>query len=93
MTYSHLQADCLYTGISSGPNGIDYRKPLPFYTSINYKHRDSAYLRQGTSVVAVCCGRWRTNDVIVAMAMPASACRALQRRAAQSVDTTFRISQ
>jgi len=25
--------------------------------------------------------------------MPASACRALPRRAAQSVDTTFRISQ
>jgi len=37
-------------------------------------------------------GRWR-NDVIVAMAMPAGACRALQRRAAQLVDTTFRISQ
>jgi len=36
--------------------------------------------------------RW-CNDVTVAMAMPASACPALQRRAAQSVDTTFRISQ
>jgi len=35
----------------------------------------------------------RCNDVIVAMAMPASACPALQRRRAQSVDTTFRISQ
>jgi len=32
-------------------------------------------------------------NVVVAMAVPASACRALQRRAAQSVDTTFRISQ
>jgi len=31
--------------------------------------------------------------VIVAMAMPASTYHALQRRAAQSVDTTFRISQ
>jgi len=29
MTYGHLQADCLYTGISSGPNGIEYMKPLP----------------------------------------------------------------
>ena len=38
-------------------------------------------------------GRCR-NDVIVAMAMPASACPALQRRVAQSVDNnTFRISQ
>jgi len=37
-------------------------------------------------------GRWR-NGIVVAMAMPASACPALQRRAAQSVDTTFRISQ
>ena len=37
-------------------------------------------------------GRWR-NDVIVAMAMPAGACPTLQRRTAQSVDTTFRISQ
>jgi len=36
--------------------------------------------------------RWH-NDVIVATAMPASACLALQRRAVQSVDTTFRISQ
>ena len=36
--------------------------------------------------------RWH-NDVIVAMAMTASACRAVQRRAAQSVDTAFRISQ
>jgi len=30
MTYGHLQADCLYTGISSGPTlGIEYGKPLP----------------------------------------------------------------
>jgi len=36
-------------------------------------------------------GRWR-NDVTVAMAIPTSACCALQRRAAQSLDTTFRIS-
>jgi len=36
--------------------------------------------------------RWR-NDVIVAMAMPASLYTALQCRAAQSVDTTFRIFQ
>jgi len=54
----------------------------------NYKHWDSAHLRQGTSVV----GWWR-NDIIVAMVMPASAWPALQRRAAQSVDTTFHISQ
>jgi len=37
-------------------------------------------------------GRW-CNDVIVALAMPSSACTELQRRAAQSVRTTFRISQ
>ena len=31
MTYGHLQADCLYTGISSGPNDrYEYGKPLPF---------------------------------------------------------------
>ena len=63
----------------------------------NYKHWDSAYIRQGTSYLgrdispASVVGRWR-NDAIVATAMPASACSALQRRAAQSVDTTFRIS-
>jgi len=39
------------------------------------------------------CLSWWRNDVIVATAMPASAFPALQRRAAQSVDTTFRISQ
>jgi len=37
-------------------------------------------------------GRWH-NDVIVAMAMPASACPALQHCTVQSVDTAFRISQ
>jgi len=31
MTYGHLQADCLFTGISSGPTlGVEYGKPLPF---------------------------------------------------------------
>jgi len=29
MTYSHLQADCLYTGISSGPSA---RKPFFVYS-------------------------------------------------------------
>jgi len=30
MTYGHLQADCLYAGISSGPTlGVEYCKPLP----------------------------------------------------------------
>ena len=30
MTYGHLQADCLYTGISFGPNArFEYGKPLP----------------------------------------------------------------
>jgi len=34
MTYGHLQADCLYTGISSGPNArYEYGKPLPFLPS------------------------------------------------------------
>jgi len=29
MTYSHLRADCLYTGISCGPNlGNEYGKPF-----------------------------------------------------------------
>jgi len=36
-------------------------------------------------------GRWR-DDVILAMPMSASEWPALQRRAAQSIDTTFRIS-
>jgi len=28
---SHLRSDCLYTGISSGPNaGYEYAKTLPF---------------------------------------------------------------
>ena len=31
MTYGHLQADCLYTGISSGPTlGIEYGKGFTF---------------------------------------------------------------
>jgi len=33
------------------------------------------------------------NDVVVAMAMLDSACAAVQRREAPSVDTTFHISQ
>jgi len=50
-------------------------------------HLTSVVISVPLSVV----GRWR-NDVIVAMAMPASACPALQHHAAQSVDTAFRIS-
>jgi len=31
MTYSHLQADCLYTGISSGPTlANEYGRTFPF---------------------------------------------------------------
>jgi len=40
MTYGHLQADCLYTGISSGPNAR-YRvreSLLPFYAPVLLKH-------------------------------------------------------
>ena len=33
MTYCHLRADCLYTGISSGPTlGIEYGKAFTFFT-------------------------------------------------------------
>jgi len=44
MTYGHLQADCLYTGISCGPNaiGIEYGKPLPFFTFILVADRSEA---------------------------------------------------
>jgi len=36
MTYGHLQADCLYTGISSGPNAR-YRvwEAFTFFTETN----------------------------------------------------------
>ena len=35
MTYSHLRADCLYIGISSGPTlDNEYGKPLPVYSTL-----------------------------------------------------------
>jgi len=38
MTYSHLPAACLYTGISSNPTlGIEYEKPLHLLFTVSHK--------------------------------------------------------
>jgi len=39
MTYGHLQADCLYTGISSGPNArcrVWEASTFTFYDTMDY---------------------------------------------------------
>jgi len=38
---SHLRADCLYIGISSGPTlGSEYGRTLPFKCQLNYAEFD-----------------------------------------------------
>ena len=60
--------------------------------SVTMRPNKSQNYRNTATVHTSAKGR-RRNDVIDAMAMPASACPPLRRRAVQSVDTIFRISQ
>jgi len=43
MTYGHLRADCLYTGISSGPNAcIEYGKAFTFTLLVQHCNASTA---------------------------------------------------
>jgi len=58
MTYGHLQADCLYTGISSGPNArcrVWEAFTFTFFTSVHRFTRVELAARQGNSHIT---GTW-----------------------------------
>jgi len=51
MTYGHLQADCLYTGISPGPTlGVEYGKPLPLPFFTLYRVQPFGFRLQQVSI-------------------------------------------
>jgi len=51
MTYGHLQADCLYTGISSRPMlDIEYGKPLPLFLGLKTKPKSLPLIARNTVV-------------------------------------------